>query len=70
MSRFAEVTGSWRVALRIARRSTQRHRARSALVLLMLFVPAYAATVVGWANLSGHLSAGDNLHVGSLRPDS
>ena len=55
MSRFAEVTGSWRVALRIARRSTQRHRARSTLVLLMLFVPAYAATVlvVSWANLSG-----------------
>ncbi|WP_018217592.1 FtsX-like permease family protein [Salinispora vitiensis] len=47
--------GSWRVALRITRRSALRHRARSALILLMLFVPAYAGTVllVSWSNLSG-----------------
>lgn len=50
-----EFAGSWRTALRIARRSVWRSRARSALVLLMLFIPAYAATilVVSWANLSG-----------------
>ncbi|WP_018255101.1 FtsX-like permease family protein [Salinispora mooreana] len=47
--------GSWRVALRITRRSALRHRARSALILLMLFVPAYAGTVLlaSWSNLSG-----------------
>ncbi|MEU8262077.1 ABC transporter permease [Micromonospora sp. NPDC048999] len=50
-----EFLGSWRTALRIARRSTWRHRGRSGLVLLMLFLPAFAATVlvVSWANLSG-----------------
>lgn len=47
--------GSWRVALRITRRSALRHRVRSALILLMLFVPAYAGTVLlaSWSNLSG-----------------
>lgn len=47
--------GSWRVALRITQRSALRHRARSALILLMLFVPAYAGTVLlaSWSNLSG-----------------
>jgi putative ABC transport system permease protein len=50
-----QFTGSWRTALRIARRSALRNRGRTALVLLMLFLPAYAATVlvVSWANLSG-----------------
>jgi len=48
-----EYLGSWRTALRIARRSVRRNRGRSALILLMLFLPAYAATVlvVAWANL-------------------
>ncbi|MFU8853353.1 FtsX-like permease family protein [Micromonospora sp. SL1-18] len=51
----SEFVGSWRAALRIARRSAWRHRGRSGLVLLMLFLPAFAATVlvVSWANLSG-----------------
>lgn len=55
MIRSAELAGSWRVAMRVARRSTWRHRGRSALVLLMLFIPAYAGTVLiaSWANLSG-----------------
>ncbi|MCX5122080.1 ABC transporter permease [Micromonospora sp. NBC_00362] len=56
MTRTAgEFVGSWRAALRVARRSTLRHRGRSALILMMLFLPAYAATVlaVSWANLSG-----------------
>ncbi|MFV2022804.1 FtsX-like permease family protein [Micromonospora sp. LOL_023] len=54
MSR-ATLVGSWRVALRIARRSVLRHRRRSGLILLMLFIPAYAGTVVtaSWSNLSG-----------------
>jgi putative ABC transport system permease protein len=47
--------GPWRAALRIARRSALRNRGRSALILTMLFLPAYAATVLvaSWANLSG-----------------
>ncbi|WP_213451987.1 FtsX-like permease family protein [Rhizomonospora bruguierae] len=51
----SEFVGSWRTALRIARRASWRHRRRSGLVLLMLFLPAFAATVlvVSWANLSG-----------------
>src|SRR5256885_16270524 len=55
MTPVVEFTASWRVALRIARRSAWRHGGRSALVVLMLFVPAYAATVLlaSWANLSG-----------------
>ncbi|MEO3745866.1 ABC transporter permease [Plantactinospora sp. B5E13] len=48
-----EFTGSWRTALRIAGRSARRHRGRSVLILSMLFLPAYAATVLlaCWANL-------------------
>ncbi|MEQ4301939.1 ABC transporter permease [Plantactinospora sp. B6F1] len=48
-----EFVGSWRTALRIARRTSRRHPGRSALILLMLLLPAYAATVltVAWANL-------------------
>ncbi|MDG4788270.1 ABC transporter permease [Micromonospora sp. WMMD1102] len=48
-----ESTGSWRIALRIARRSARRHPGRGLLILLMLFLPAYAATVlvVSWAKL-------------------
>ncbi len=51
----AALVGSWRVALRVARRAARRHRGRSVLILLMLFVPAYAATILltSWANLSG-----------------
>jgi putative ABC transport system permease protein len=51
----SQFVGSWRTALRIARRSSWRHRGRSALILLMLFLPAFAATVLvlSWANLSG-----------------
>ncbi|SCF16694.1 FtsX-like permease family protein [Micromonospora chokoriensis] len=54
MSR-AVLVGPWRVALRIARRSALRHRGRSALILLMLLIPAYAGTVLtaSWSNLSG-----------------
>ncbi|GAA3780382.1 hypothetical protein GCM10022225_80840 [Plantactinospora mayteni] len=50
-----EWRGSWRTATRIARRSARRNRGRSALILLMLFLPGYAATllVVSWANVAG-----------------
>ena len=56
MTRTAgEFVGSWRAALRVARRSTVRHRGRSILIFMMLLLPAYAATVLvmSWANLSG-----------------
>ncbi|MEO3928170.1 FtsX-like permease family protein [Micromonosporaceae bacterium B7E4] len=50
-----EWRGSWRTATRIARRSALRNRGRSVLILLMLFLPGYAATVlvVSWANAAG-----------------
>ncbi|MFC6023228.1 ABC transporter permease [Plantactinospora solaniradicis] len=49
-----ELVGSWRTAVRIARRSAARNRGRSVLILLMLLLPAYAATllVVAWANVA------------------
>ncbi|MFJ6164598.1 FtsX-like permease family protein [Micromonospora orduensis] len=37
--RFAELTGSWRAALRIARREARRSRRRTALVLAMIALP-------------------------------
>ena len=37
--RFAELTGSWRAALRIARRESRRARKRTALVLAMIALP-------------------------------
>ncbi|CCH16633.1 Putative ABC transporter [Micromonospora lupini str. Lupac 08] len=37
--RFAELTGSWRAALRIARRESRRARRRTALVLAMIALP-------------------------------
>ncbi|MET7952037.1 FtsX-like permease family protein [Micromonospora sp. NPDC005324] len=67
MTRFAgEFVGSWRAALRVARRSTVRQRGRSALILMMLFLPAYAATVlaVSWANLSGTSAQEVNFRMG------
>lgn len=51
---IGQLTGSWRTAVRIARRSAARNRGRSVLILLMLLLPAYAATllVVAWANVA------------------
>ncbi|MFV2085569.1 FtsX-like permease family protein [Micromonospora sp. LOL_021] len=51
----ANLVGPSRVALRLARRSALRHRGRSVLVLLMLFIPAYAGTILtaSWSNLGG-----------------
>ncbi|MFI6068060.1 FtsX-like permease family protein [Micromonospora sp. NPDC051227] len=40
--RFAELTGSWRAALRIARRESRRSRRRTALVLAMIAMPVAA----------------------------
>ncbi|SCF29864.1 FtsX-like permease family protein [Micromonospora chokoriensis] len=40
--RIAELTGSWRTALRIARRESRRARGRTALVLAMIALPVAA----------------------------
>ena len=50
---LAETAGSWRVALRMARRSAWRHKARSLLVLVMLMLPVYAGSILAtaWSNL-------------------
>ncbi|MFI5492380.1 FtsX-like permease family protein [Actinoplanes sp. NPDC051859] len=59
--------GSWRVAMRIARRAAWRHKASSAFVLLMLFLPAYAGTILvaSWANLSGTATQQAQFSLGS-----
>ncbi|HEX8631616.1 MAG TPA: FtsX-like permease family protein [Catenuloplanes sp.] len=51
----AEFRGSWRCALRIARRAAWRHRARNALALALLTVPVFGATllVMAWENVGG-----------------
>ncbi|TDC73514.1 ABC transporter permease [Micromonospora sp. KC606] len=43
-SRIAETVGSWRTALRIARREARRARRRTALVLAMIALPVLALT--------------------------
>ncbi|MEU4677934.1 FtsX-like permease family protein [Micromonospora sp. NPDC023737] len=50
----AVLIGSWRVALRLAARAAARHPVRSGLVILLLLVPVYAATVLAsaWAAVS------------------
>ncbi|MGC5029592.1 FtsX-like permease family protein [Micromonospora sp. DT229] len=45
-ARTAEFIGSWRSALRIARRETRRARGRTALVLSMIILPVLALTFV------------------------
>ncbi len=44
--RLAEAAGSWRAALRIARREAKRARGRTALVLAMIILPVLALTFV------------------------
>ncbi|MEV0809501.1 ABC transporter permease [Micromonospora sp. NPDC050200] len=44
--RFAGAVGSWRAALRIARREARRARGRTALVLAMITLPVLALTFV------------------------
>ncbi len=43
-ARLAETVGSWRAALRIARREARRARGRTALVLAMIILPVLALT--------------------------
>lgn len=42
----AELSGSWRVAVRIARRAAWRNKIRSLLVLMMLAIPVFAGSVL------------------------
>jgi putative ABC transport system permease protein len=44
--RLREFAGSWRVAVRLARRSAARSRARTLLIVLMLALPVFAGTVL------------------------
>ena len=44
--RVGETAGSWRVALRVARRSAWRNKARSLLLMGLLLIPVYAASVL------------------------
>ncbi len=46
MTRWAEAAGSWRVAVRVARRDAYRGKARTLLVVLLLALPVYAGTVL------------------------
>ncbi|GIJ26863.1 hypothetical protein Vqi01_20250 [Micromonospora qiuiae] len=45
-ARLAEAAGSWRAALRIARREAKRARGRTALILAMIILPVLALTFV------------------------
>ena len=57
MSRFAEVAGSWRVAVRVARRSAYRSKARTLLILLMLTLPVFGGTALAMGYTSTFASA-------------
>lgn len=57
MSRLVEVVGSWRVAVRVARRSAYRSKARTLLVLLMLALPVFAGSVLALSYTSTFTSA-------------
>jgi putative ABC transport system permease protein len=46
MSSFPETVGSWRVAVRVARRAAFRSPARNLLIVLMLALPVYAGTAL------------------------
>jgi putative ABC transport system permease protein len=51
-----ETAGSWRVAVRVARRAARRNKARTALIVLMLALPVYAGTVLALSYASTYPS--------------
>jgi putative ABC transport system permease protein len=53
----AEAAGSWRVAVRLARRAAYRSKARTLLVVLMLALPVYGGTVLVLSYTSTYASA-------------
>ncbi|AEB43497.1 ABC transporter permease [Micromonospora maris] len=60
-ARTAEFVGSWRAALRIARREARRARGRTALVLSMIILPVLALTFVAVSVDMSRLTADERL---------
>ncbi|WP_307816719.1 MULTISPECIES: ABC transporter permease [Micromonospora] len=60
-ARTAEFVGSWRAALRIARREARRARGRTALVLSMIILPVLALTFVAVNADMSRLTADERL---------
>ncbi|WP_233196998.1 ABC transporter permease [Verrucosispora sp. ts21] len=60
-ARTAEFIGSWRAALRIARREARRARGRTALVLSMIILPVLALTFVAVSVDMSRLTADERL---------
>ena len=52
-----ETVGSWRVAVRVARRAAYRSKARTLLIVGMLALPVYAGTVLAMSYTSTYSSA-------------
>ncbi|WP_238009437.1 FtsX-like permease family protein [Dactylosporangium sp. AC04546] len=52
-----EATHSWQVAVRIARRSAKRSKARTLLIVLMLALPVYAGSVIALSYAATYTSA-------------
>ncbi|MEU8424720.1 FtsX-like permease family protein [Micromonospora sp. NPDC048835] len=59
--RFAELTGSWRAALRIARRESRRSRGRTALVLAMIALPVAALAFLAASYDMAELTPGERV---------
>ncbi|GAA4724068.1 FtsX-like permease family protein [Phytohabitans rumicis] len=57
MTRLVEIAGSWRVAVRVARRTAYRSKARTLLVVLMLALPVFAGTALALSYASTYTSA-------------
>ncbi|WP_307870939.1 FtsX-like permease family protein [Micromonospora sp. C51] len=60
-ARLAETLGSWRAALRIARREARRARGRTALVLAMIILPVLALSFVAVSVDMAQLNPGEEL---------
>ncbi|MEJ3744165.1 FtsX-like permease family protein [Actinomycetes bacterium KLBMP 9797] len=52
-----ETAGSWRIAVRVARRAAVRSKARTLLIVLMLALPVYAGTVLALSYSATYASA-------------
>ncbi|WP_433391481.1 FtsX-like permease family protein [Micromonospora sp. KLBMP9576] len=59
--RLARTTGSWRAALRIARREARRARGRTALVLTMITIPVLALTFTAVSWRMSELTPGEQM---------
>ncbi|BCB89769.1 hypothetical protein Psuf_070820 [Phytohabitans suffuscus] len=54
---LAETTGSWRVAVRVARRAARRSKVGTLLIVLMLALPVYAGTAIALSYAATYTSA-------------